>query len=175
MELAVRDRNIRRQNLAFRVGSVDEGHAVDVDGSDIERAAAVAANADVAVVVVGYTYLDEGEYIGETDAWLPTMFPKADEPEVAERFEASIADLPPTTKPEHVIDRGKGFSTGGDRETLRLLPADVELIHAVAAIKSVVVIRPGSVRAASASSRKIAGKHSTASTNRISTAPMMPP
>ena len=35
------------------------------DGADLERAAAVAAGADVAVVVVGYTYLDEGEYIGE--------------------------------------------------------------------------------------------------------------
>ena len=49
------------------------------------------------------------------------------------------------------------------------------LIHAVAAMSRVVVIRPGSVSAASASRRKIAGKHSTASTKRISTAPMTPP
>jgi beta-glucosidase len=101
--------------------------------------------------VVGYTYLDEGEYIGETDAWLPTMFPKADEPEVAERFTASLADLPPTTKPDHVAGRGAGFSTGGDRASLRLLPADVELIRAVAAVnpRTVVVIQAGSAVVAS--------------------------
>jgi beta-glucosidase len=122
------------------------GDVVHDDGADIERAAGVAAGADVAVVVVGYTYLDEGEYIGETDAWLPTMFPKADEPEVAEQFTASIADLPPSTKPEHVRDRGAGFSTGGDRSSLRLLPADVELIRAVAAVnpRTIVAIQAGS-------------------------------
>lgn len=121
------------------------------DGSDLERAAAVAAGAAVAVVVVGYTYLDEGEYIGATDPSLPALFPSADEPEVVERFAASIADLPATTKPPHVIERGKGFSTGGDRESLRLPAADVELIRVVAAAnpRTVVAIQAGSAVVAS--------------------------
>ncbi len=74
------------------------------------------------------------------------MFPSADEPEVVARFEASIADLPATTKPAHVTARGEGFSTGGDRESLRLPTADVELIRAVAAAnpRTVVVIQAGS-------------------------------
>lgn len=39
-----------------------------------------AAAADVAVVVVGYTYTDEGEYIGETDPGLFELFPTTDDP-----------------------------------------------------------------------------------------------
>src|SRR5437763_9332469 len=69
------------------------------DGTDIERAADAASRADVAVVVVGCTYVDEGEYIGETDPSLVGLFPPADEPEVAERYQASLAALPATTKP----------------------------------------------------------------------------
>ena len=33
------------------------------DGSDVDRAAEIAAGADQVIVVVGYTYVDEGEYI----------------------------------------------------------------------------------------------------------------
>jgi hypothetical protein len=44
-------------------------------------------------------------------------------------------------------------------------------IHAVAATISVIETRSGVTNAASASSTKIVGKHSTASTKRISTAP----
>ena len=104
------------------------------------------ATAAAAVVVVGCTYLDEGEYIGETDASLPAMFPPEDEAEVVERFERSIADLPPTTKPERMADRPRGFGTGGDRTSLRLSDADVELIREVAAVndRAIVVIQAGS-------------------------------
>jgi beta-glucosidase len=116
------------------------------DGTDIDRAAAVAAGADVAVVVVGYTYVDEGEYIGATDPSLPAMFPSADEPEVVERFQAWVAELPPTTKPPRLGERAKGFSAGGDRSSLRLPAADVALIRAVAVAnpRTVVVIQAGS-------------------------------
>jgi beta-glucosidase len=116
------------------------------DGTDIGRAAAVAAGADTAVVVVGYTYLDEGEYIGETDASLPAMFPSADEPHVVDLFEEKLADLPPFTKPPRLTERTRGFAMGGDRTTLRLPAADVELIRAVAAAnpRTVVVVQAGS-------------------------------
>jgi beta-glucosidase len=116
------------------------------DGADPESAAEIAGAADVTVVVVGYTYLDEGEYIGETDPALRQLFPSGDEPEVAERYQSRIADLPPTTKPDRLGERARGFSVGGDRDSLRLSDEDVALIRAVAAAnpRSVVVIQAGS-------------------------------
>ncbi|MFT3852267.1 MAG: glycoside hydrolase family 3 N-terminal domain-containing protein [Ilumatobacteraceae bacterium] len=103
------------------------------DGADLDRAAAVAAAADVAVVVVGYTYRDEGEYIGETDPSLPAMFPPADEPDVADLFQATLAEQVPATKPDRMADRPRGFSNGGDRASLGLADGDVALIRRVAA------------------------------------------
>ncbi len=104
------------------------------------------SDADAAVVVVGCTHLDEGEYIGETDASLPALFPAEDEPDVVARFEASIADLPETVKPEHLADRPRGFGTGGDRTSLRLRDDDVATIRRVAALndRTIVVIQAGS-------------------------------
>ena len=117
------------------------------DGSDPDRAAAAAAGADVAVVVVGYTYLDEGEYIGETEPALRDLFPPGDEPEVVDRFRAWIDGLPPTTTPERLAPiASAGFSIGGDRRSLRLPDDDVALIRAVAAAnpRTVVVVQAGS-------------------------------
>jgi beta-glucosidase len=117
------------------------------DGTDPDRAAIVAAGVDAAVVVVGYTYLDEGEYIGESDSALVSLFPPADEPDVVERYQASLADLPETVKPERVAARPTGgFGLGGDRSSLRLPEADVELIRTVAAAnpRTVVVVQAGS-------------------------------
>ncbi len=117
------------------------------DGTDLERAASVAAGADVAVVVVGYTYLDEGEYIGGTDPALTELFPPPDGPELAAGFQEGIAQLPATTKPDRLASRPQGgFGTGGDRTSLRLPGADVDLIRAVAAAnpRTVVVIQGGS-------------------------------
>ena len=56
------------------------------DGTDLGRAAATAGAADVALVVVGYTYVDEGEYIGETDPSLMSLFPPGDEADVVDQF-----------------------------------------------------------------------------------------
>ncbi|MBI4932523.1 MAG: glycoside hydrolase family 3 C-terminal domain-containing protein [Actinobacteria bacterium] len=116
------------------------------DGSDATRAAAVAGGADVAIVVVGYTYVDEGEYIGETDASLMSLFPQGDEPDVVDRFQAQLEHIAPITKPSRMADRPRMFSRGGDRESLRLLPDDVSVIRAVAAAnpRTVVVIQAGS-------------------------------
>ncbi|MBX3313235.1 MAG: glycoside hydrolase family 3 C-terminal domain-containing protein [Actinobacteria bacterium] len=116
------------------------------DGSDPDRAASVAAGADVALVVVGYTFLDEGEYIGSTDPALTKLFPPADDPELVARFEAANAALAPTEQPERIGERPGGFSVGGDRTSLRLLDEDVALIRAVAAAnpRTVVAIQAGS-------------------------------
>jgi len=115
-------------------------------GSDLERAATVAAQSDAAVIVVGYTLEDEGEYIGEPDPSMLALFPPADEPDVLERFQASLAHVAPTIKPDRLTSRGPGLSRGGDRTSLRLHGADVELIRAVAAAnpRTVVAIQAGS-------------------------------
>ena len=72
------------------------------DGSDTERAAAAAGDADVAIVVVGYTADDEGEFIGDTGTDLSHLFPTADEPEVVEAFRASLDHALPTVRPDHL-------------------------------------------------------------------------
>ena len=116
------------------------------DGTDLMRAAEVAASAAVALVVVGYTYVDEGEYIGETDSSLMALFPPGDEPDVVDRFQSQLDQLGSTTKPPRMADRPRMFSRGGDRSSLRLLPHDVELVRAVAAAnaRTVVIIQAGS-------------------------------
>jgi beta-glucosidase len=116
------------------------------DGTDLVEAAEIAGGADVAVVVVGYTYLDEGEFIGSADPALGALLPKADEPDTVARYEAMLAGLTDNTKPEHLQGRTRGFSMGGDRNTLRLAPTDVSLIRAVAAAnrRTVVAMQAGS-------------------------------
>jgi beta-glucosidase len=116
------------------------------DGTDLARAAARAAAADVALVVVGYTYLDEGEYIGETDPSLMSLFPPGDEPDVVDLFQSTLEALPQIEKPGRMADRPRMFSRGGDRSSLRLPPDDVSLIRAVAAAnpRTVVIIQAGS-------------------------------
>ena len=117
------------------------------EGSDPSAAARIAAGADVAVVVVGYTYVDEGEYIGDAGtAHLRDLFPKADDPQLVERFNAEIAARRPVETPPHVQSRGSGFALGGDRLSLHLHDPDVALIRTVAAAnpRTIVAIVAGS-------------------------------
>jgi beta-glucosidase len=116
------------------------------DGSDVDRAAALASEAEVALVVVGYTEADEGEYIGDTDPALGALFPSGDDPGEVARFDEALARQPGTTRPPRLADRPAGFSVGGDRRSLRLLDEDVALVHAVAAAnpRTVVVVQSGS-------------------------------
>lgn len=113
---------------------------------DLDAVAAAAASADVAIVVVGYTYEHEGEFIGATDPSLPAMFPAEDEPEVAEAFAEYTVTVAPGNKPGHLAERAQGFSVGGDRGSLRLLPEDVASIRAAVAAnpRTVVVVQAGS-------------------------------
>ena len=122
------------------------GEVIADEGLDVGSAAAAAASADACVVVVGYTYRDEGEYIGDAGAGLAHLLPPADEPEVAEAFNAFVAGLPPTRKPDRLAERPRGFSLGGDRSSLRLPDSDVALIRAVAAAnpRTVVAVQAGS-------------------------------
>jgi beta-glucosidase len=112
-----------------------------------DEGADAAAGADVAVVVVGYTRADEGEFIGsEGTSHLGALMPGPDDPELAARFNAWVAAEPGADPPDGVVAEAGGFSTGGDRSSLRLHPEDEELVLAVAAAnpRTVVAIVAGS-------------------------------
>ena len=89
------------------------------------------AGADAAVVVVGYTAADEGEYVGSFDPVLATLYPPADDPGALDAL-ARAWDSGPQ-------------SVGGDRESLRLHPADEALVRATVAAnpRTVVVVMAG--------------------------------
>jgi beta-glucosidase len=105
---------------------------VDVTTAETqEQAISAAAGADAAVVVVGYTAEDEGEYVGRFDADLAVLYPPADDPN-------ALDDL------ARQWDAGPQ-SVGGDRDSLRLREEDEELIRAVARVnpRTVVVVLAG--------------------------------
>ena len=106
---------------------------VEPDPDDTRAVATAAKEATVALVVVGYTRLDEGEYIGEfATAHLQHLFPGPDDPELVGRFEASIAGERSIEPPSYRrAETAGGFATGGDRRSLRLHEEDVALIRAV--------------------------------------------
>jgi beta-glucosidase len=112
------------------------------DGADPAAAAARAAASHLALVVVGYTRLDEGEFIGEfATGHLTDLFPGEDDPALVEQFTAEIATERTIQSPEHV-----GFAVGGDRRSLHLQDHDVALIRAVVAAnpRTVVALVAGS-------------------------------
>jgi beta-glucosidase len=144
--------------LSQRFGSDSVVHH---DGSDVAKAAEIASAADVAIVVVGYTKEDEGEFIGDgsENAHLRTLFPKGDDPHLVEVYKEYVRDNHWPVDAEHNMsdrknprraranDKGEvSFARGGDRTSLRLPAADVELIHEVAARqeRTVVVVVCGS-------------------------------
>lgn len=92
---------------------------------DPAAAAEAAAQADVAVVVAGYTAADEGEFIGPdmmSDPALLGTFPP-----LPDGFDLSV--LIASTEGHNTA----GGGMGGDRASLRLRPVDEEIILAVAA------------------------------------------
>ncbi|MDT5058572.1 MAG: beta-glucosidase [Mycobacterium sp.] len=93
-------------------------------------AAQAARAADIAVVVVGYTAEDEGEYIGTAgfaDERLPATFPPVGDNAAAARLLQNLAT--PGNGPEVSVVGSPGV--GGDRQSLRLRPVDAEVIRAV--------------------------------------------
>jgi beta-glucosidase len=96
-----------------------------------EAAAAAAGGADAAVVIVGYTAEDEGEYVGSFDPALATLYPPAPDDRALEEL-ARVWDAGPQ-------------EVGGDRASLRLHPDDEATVLAVAAAnpRTVVVVVSG--------------------------------
>jgi beta-glucosidase len=122
----------------------DRVEVVYDDGSDLQRAAAVAGDAEAVVCVVGYTDLDEGEYVapGGMDQ-LMALFPpptSAEAPIVQGMMQAQATPAPT------VAGEGTGFGVGGDRASLTLSAHDEALIAAVAATnaRTIVAIMAGS-------------------------------
>ncbi len=105
------------------------------DGSDPARAAAAAQGADAAIIVVGYTHADEGEYIP---------------PDIFADF---VQGFPPPDAQHASFAQGilsgamdTGMPLGGDRERLSLHPRDEALIQAVSAAnpRTIVAVMAGS-------------------------------
>jgi len=119
------------------------------DGSDLARAAAAAKFADVAICVVGYTYLDEGEYfLPESSGPWTDHFPKS-----------TPEDMPFVRKQAEYKATQGTYIFGGDRTSLTLSAADEKLIQAVAAAnpRTIVAIMSGSAAIAEAWRDKVAG------------------
>jgi beta-glucosidase len=144
--------------MSHRLGS---DNVVHYDGDDSSRAAELAAGADVAIVVVGYTKEDEGEFIGDgsENAHLRDLFPSGDDPHLVEVYKEYMSqnhwpvdaehNMSDRKNPKRAKTSEKGevsFARGGDRTSLRLLPHDVELIQHVASRQknTVVVVVCGS-------------------------------
>jgi beta-glucosidase len=110
------------------------------EGDDLSRAAAAAKFCDVAVVIVGYTWRDEGEFLSPSGAgpW-QDHFPK--KPIIPEDEPAArkVAEMTAALKSPYE-------GVGGDRSSLRLRQEDEKLIEAVAAAnpRTVVAIMSGS-------------------------------
>jgi beta-glucosidase len=105
------------------------------DGEDPARVAAAAERADAALVVVGYTHADEGEYIPPDifADFLPSFPPPdAEYAAFAEGAQGGAMDT--------------GMPLGGDRERLSLNPRDEALIQAVCAAnpRTIVAVMAGS-------------------------------
>jgi beta-glucosidase-like glycosyl hydrolase len=126
--------------------ALDRATVVHVADDDPDAAARAAADADIAIVVVGYTAEDEGEYIGSdvfSDQALLALFPPANGAPEAERLSAAFV---PQQGEETSIVGSTGV--GGDRASLRLRPIDAEIIRATAAANPktiVAVVAAGAV------------------------------
>ncbi|TQS28256.1 glycoside hydrolase family 3 C-terminal domain-containing protein [Microbispora sp. KK1-11] len=115
-----------------------------VADDDPAAAAAAAGQAEVAVVVAGYTAADEGEWVGGdvlADPGLLALFPPPGDDPAGQSFAAFLAE-------PGAVDSISGGSAGGDRASLRLRPVDADIIRAVAAANPrtvVVIVTAGAV------------------------------
>ncbi|MBW2401550.1 MAG: glycoside hydrolase family 3 C-terminal domain-containing protein, partial [Deltaproteobacteria bacterium] len=103
-----------------------------------ESDATIARDADLVLVVVGYTAEHEGEYIGQSGmSDFGALLPPGDHPELG--LPKDFA--PPPTDGAAARPVGSiGTTEGGDRRSLRLPPEDEALIAAAAAVSDRVVV-----------------------------------
>jgi len=115
----------------------------------IDAQVAQAKQSDIAIVVVGYTKEEEGEFIGDSEDTAPmlSLIPRQDDPELAREYEKYMHENHYYAPDElRIKSRNGTFSIGGDRESLRLMDADVQLIRSIAQVqpRTIVVIVAGS-------------------------------
>jgi beta-glucosidase len=109
-------------------------------------AAAAAKDSDVAVVIVGYSAMDEGEYVGNgvfADPVLLGLFPPVGDSAAGQKLLPAL-----TASVDSDTNIVGSESAGGDRASLRLRPVDAEIIRAVAAANPrtvVAVVTAGAV------------------------------
>jgi beta-glucosidase len=122
------------------------GAEIRFEGADDPSVAARAAEGcDAALVVVGYTAEDEGEYVSGEAATRPdllALYPPAEDQERADALLSKTGSEP--GEPSLV----GSSAMGGDRASLRLRPVDDEIIRAVAAANPrtvVAVVAAGAV------------------------------
>ncbi|OPG14361.1 glycoside hydrolase family 3 C-terminal domain-containing protein [Microbispora sp. GKU 823] len=124
--------------------AIPQARIIHVADDDPAAAAAAAAQADVAVVVAGYTAADEGEWVGGdvlADPGLLALFPPPGDDPAGQSFASFLAE-------PGAVDSISGGSAGGDRPSLRLRPVDADIIRAVAAANPrtvVVIVTAGAV------------------------------
>jgi len=132
------------------VSTLLDGVRAAFPGADVvhhDSDPSVALGADLAVVVVGFTKADEGEFIDVgTSESMMSMFPPAPPPPEPPPPAAGPPTPGPATPdpappdPAPPDQETETFAPGGDRRSLRLAPADEELIRAsVAACPDTVV------------------------------------
>jgi beta-glucosidase len=144
------------EGLRAAVGAGGEVH--HDPGESLDAARALAARCDVAIVVVGYTYRDEGEFLTPPDfgpfahgipapgplRWL--FAPRFMRPLWPRAF--GWASRLATRFGGGRVDASSGFvpGKGGDRHSLALSPADEALIRAVASAnaRTIVCVMAGS-------------------------------
>ena len=103
---------------------------IHVPEDDVALAVKAAASADVAIVIVGYTAEDEGEFVGSDVFVEPSLlntYPPVDDSPIGQQL---VANMDQMLSAE--VNAVGGTGTGGDRESLRLRPVDAEIIRAVA-------------------------------------------
>ncbi|MFZ0427980.1 MAG: glycoside hydrolase family 3 C-terminal domain-containing protein, partial [Acidobacteriota bacterium] len=122
----------------IRIGFEETAEILYDGAADPADAAKTARSADVAILVVGYTHDDEGEYIApDTMQTLAALFPppSPEEAPLVEKLLGSLAGAP-----------SDDFCQGGDRDRLTLSAADEQLIQTVADAnpRTVVAVMGGS-------------------------------
>jgi len=106
------------------------------DGTDLAEARRLATGADLALVVVGYTKEDEGEYVDVAGmSHLFHLFPPMTDPGIGKQLQEATARF-----------GGTGMSPGGDRRALTLREQHEALIELVASAnpRTVVAMMGGS-------------------------------
>ena len=115
------------------------------DGRNLFEVEKLAASTNVAIVVVGYNFEDEGEFIFPEDPSLTALFPKEDEPTTIKNWKQFNVNQISTKTPDHLNNSEGGFGIGGDRDSLLLHQFDIDLIETVAKVnkRTIVVVQSG--------------------------------